>query len=244
MRRRRFLAGSVAVGAVAVAGCLGSGDDGDTVLDITDREEASEDPSFPVNGEELPSVEVPSPLHDSTIETDAFVGERETLLTFVFSRCPGPCHTLASTLAHVQAAAIDDGVAEEVALLPVTFDPETDTADVLADFYEANGADPHAANWHALRPETPADAETVVQDTFGVWYEEVPWDESGHGDHNGDHDGEMTFDHANLVVLANRDGYVERSYFGATGEDEDDFAAEITPPRVLDDWRTVHDEFA
>lgn len=243
MRRRRFLAGVTLTSTALVAGCLGDGLDDGTVLSMTDREEQAE--NFPVNGDELPSAEAPAPHHDTTVATDGFVGERETLLTFVFSRCPGPCHTLVSSLAHAQVAAEDDGYADEVALMPVTFDPEHDTPSVLADFCEANGADPHADNWYTLRPETPADAKAFTQDTFGVFFEEVPMEESGHGDH-GDHDDhgehDMTFNHVNLVVLANRDGYVERSYFGSTA-DTNDPDPEITPARILDDLETVRDHF-
>lgn len=231
MRRRRFLTTTAGVSTALLAGCLG--EDDPTVLDPFRSDVASEDLSYPANGERLPSVELPAPLHESTIATDDFVGTRETLITFVFTRCPGPCPTMTSTLAHVQAEAIDGGYADEVALMPITFDPEYDTPAVFEAFCRDTGADPHADNWFALRPETAESAEAVVQGEFGVWYEEVPMEESDHGDH-GDHgEDEMTFAHANLILLANRDGYVERAYAGQPP----------TTASVIDDLETVRDAF-
>lgn len=234
MRRRRFLAGVALAGGTTLAGCLG--DDSPTALEPTEREELLDEAAIPTNGDELPSATVDAPLHGDAVATDAFVGDRETLLTFIFTRCPGPCLTLTNSLAHVQTEAASAGYSDEVALMPTTFDPEHDTADVLAGFCEDRGADPHADNWYALRPETPDEAASVVNETFGVFFEEVPMDESTHGDHgeHGDQHDETTFNHTNLLVLANRDGYVERAYTGNPPSAAD----------VLDDLETVRDRFA
>lgn len=78
--RRRFLhaAGSVGV-ATGLAGCLSfeSAPDG-PVLDPPDRHEkrAEVGVPYPIYGEELPGVTVPAPLHDRTVSTRKFVGER------------------------------------------------------------------------------------------------------------------------------------------------------------------------
>ncbi len=237
MQRRTFLRLGAAAAGGAIAGCLG--DSSDTVLDEPDI--ADVDPEafvYPAHGEELPDVTLPAPLHDRDVSTREFVGERETLLTFIFTRCPGPCPGMTAALAHVQVDAAQEGYADEVALMPTTFDPESDDVDRLHEFSERNGADPTAENWLFLRPETPEEAGETVNDTFGVGFEEVPSEEDSHGDHD-DHgetldpdEGEKTFSHLNLVLLANRDGYVERAYQRVPRPDE-----------LLSDLATVRDGY-
>ncbi len=247
MDRRAYLLSLATTGTLSLAGCLGGGSR--TALARPDSQSAdSEDYPYPAHGEELPEVTVPSPLHDREVSTTEFVGERETLLTFVFTRCPGPCPALTATLAQVQAHAAGQGYAEEVALLPITFDPEHDEREVLREFSEANGASVEE-NWQFLRPETPEAAEDVVTNTFGVPFEEVllaeaeeahgDHDDAGHDDHDhDDHDDhdhggdETSFVHANLLLLVNRDGYVERAYTGPPP----------APTDVLDDLDAVREE--
>lgn len=230
MQRRSFLRGAGGVVTVAAAGCL-SGDETDpnTVLGPPERE-VDVDPealAYPAYGEELPDVTFPSPLHETEVSTREFAGSRETLVTFVFTRCMGPCPALTATLAQAQTTADAEGYTEEVAFMPITFDPEHDTPDRLREFSELNGADPTAENWHFLRPATPERAQELIEgrEQFGVAFEEVPVEESGHGsgqDGNRDTDQgkvlptegdrETSFAHTNLLLLANRDGYVERAY--------------------------------
>ncbi len=239
MQRRTFLHTGVAAAGVALAGCLGG--DSETVLDEPDLPDADPEAfAYPAHGEELPEVTFPAPLHDRDVSTTEFVGDRETLLTFVFTRCPGPCPGMTATLAHVQVDAIEEGYAEEVALMPTTFDPAYDDADRLHEFSERNGANPTADNWLFLRPETQEEADETVNDTFGVGFEEVPSEEDPHAGHDHDDHGETldpdegdtTFSHVNLVLLANRDGYVERAYQRVPRPDE-----------VLSDLQTVRDDY-
>lgn len=259
MQRRSFLRATLVSSGFAVAGCLGDGTDetgsDQTVLGPPDREYDVDpaDLAHPGYGEELPDVTLPSVLHDTDIATREFVGSRETLLTFVFTRCPGPCPALTATLAQVQTTAADESFEDEIACLPTTFDPEYDTAERLQEFSEINGADPMAESWHVLRPESAERAQTVVGEEFGVAFEEVPVEESDHGSHGDDEseetgdkgtnqgeelepekpDQETTFVHSNLLLLVNRDGFVERAY-----------ARE--PPRpdiVLADLKTVREGY-
>lgn len=238
MKRRTVLStGAVAAGTV-LAGCLGT--DSNTVLDGPDIERADpEDLAYPAHGEELPEIEFPAPLHDEEISTREFVGERETVLTFIFTRCPGPCPGLTTNLAHAQVNAQEDGYADEVAFMPTSFDPEHDDPDRLREFCERNGADPTAENWWVLRPETPQAAQRKINDVFYVGFEEVSTEEGGHGNHSTDlgetldpNEGDTTFSHANLIILANRDGYVERAYQRIPRPDE-----------LLGDLETVRDGY-
>lgn len=244
MHRRTYLRTVALSGTVAVAGCLGDDGNSNAVLDPPDREQ-DVDPealAYPAYGQELPAVTLPAPLHGTEVSTTEFVGERDSLVTFVFTRCLGPCPSLTASLAHVQGTAQEEGYADEIALMPITFDPETDTPDRIEEFCELNGADPDADNWLFFRPETPERAKEVVDGTFGVGFEKVPLD--GEGDHHEDGSeygtvlgpeagDEMTFAHTNLLLLVNRDGYVERAYTPQ-------------PPRpdvVLDDLEAVRDGY-
>jgi protein SCO1/2 len=239
MQRRTFLRLATVSAGGAIAGCLG-GDDSNTVLEEPFIEEADpEDLAYPAHGEELPDVTLPAPVHGRDVSTREFVGERETLLTFVYTRCPGPCPGMTAALAHVFVDAADEGYSDEVALMPMTFDPNYDDPERIRKFSERNGADPTAENWLFLRPETPERADEVVNGEFGVGFEEVPKSEGGHGNHNASQgetlnpdEGDTAFVHTNLVILANRDGYVERAY------------PEVPrPDQVLSDLRTVRDSY-
>ncbi|SFS88624.1 SCO family protein [Halostagnicola kamekurae] len=242
MRRRTYLASVSATGAALAAGCLNGGILGaeagspDTVLGPPDRPGESENYAYPAYGQELPEVTVPSPLHDREVTTTEFEGDRHVMMTFVFTRCHGPCPRLASRLAHVQADAAENGYESEVMFMPVTFDPAYDTAEQLRTFSAERGADPDAENWQFLRPESHEAAQEVVNDTFGIGFEKTETyteGTEGHGSNQSTDeqtnqstdtqssqsgDGEMQdmFTHVTLIILANKDGYVERAYSSQT----------------------------
>ena len=69
------------------------------------------------------SATVPAPLQDREFSTTEFVGQRHQMLTFVYTNCTTVCPGLTATLRHVQADSVEEGCADEVALLPTTFDP-------------------------------------------------------------------------------------------------------------------------
>lgn len=223
MHRRTFLRGAAAVTGVTVAGCLGDGGNPDTVLAPPDREYDvdPEDLAYPAYGQELPSATIPAPLKDREVTTTEFVGERESLVTFVYTNCPGPCPSLTASLAYVQEGAQDGGYADEVALMPISFDPEHDTTERIREFSEVNGADPTADNWFFLRPDSRERVEALVDETFGMATQRATPDGDGHSGHgeNGseygtvlDSEDNVVYVHSNLLLLVNRDGYVERAY--------------------------------
>lgn len=212
--RRTVLRGAgTAVVGLSTAGCLASernDEDGqaqNVVLDPPEQQERFEDADipFPYHGQQLPEVTVPAPLHDRTVTTTEFVGERHVMLTFVFTRCVDTCPALVSPLVQVQAESISEGFADRMAFLPTTFDIEHDTAAVLSEYNEKMGVNEEAGNWWFLRPKSEQRAEEVVNDTFGVYFEYVEPEQRNMA--------EMAWSHTNLVVLANANGYVERSYF-------------------------------
>ncbi|PAU82887.1 SCO family protein [Halorubrum salipaludis] len=231
--RRTFLrsAGTAALG-VSLAGCSGlplgsTGAAEDVALDPPENYEKRSDADlpYPIHGEELPEVSVPAPLHDREVSTREFVGDRHAMLTFVFARCSMTCPALTANLVQVQAESVAEGFADEMAFLPVTFDPEHDTAAELESYGEDRGVDREAGNWWFLRPEGDERARTVVTDAFGVAYEYIPKE---------DRDAEnMAYVHTNLIVLANADGYVERAYTGQVPN----------PADVVDDVRTLRERW-
>jgi len=219
MRRRTYLslAGSAAVaGTAGCLGALGGGDGTPTVLSEPDREYDSEDLPYPAWGERVPDVTVPAPLDGG--EVSARDVSQPALYTFFYSHCNTVCPVLISTMRNVQTHAANEGYGDEVSLLPVTFDPERDTADRLRTYAEEMNVDADADSWTFLRPESPERAEIVVSEAFGVAFERT---------HPDDMDAYM-FTHSALTFLVNRDGYVERAYRSkAPNEDQilDDLAA-------------------
>ncbi|ELY88488.1 SCO family protein [Natrinema altunense] len=215
--------GAAAIGA-SVAGCsaLNSAEsDGDRpVLPPPENHERIKESGIPhpIYGEEIPEATVPAPLHDRSVTTTAFTGDRHLMLTFVYTSCTTVCPGLTAALRRVQADATDRDYADEIAFLPMTFDPEYDTADVLESYGEDHGVDFDAGNWYFLRPETPDDAKRIVQDTFGVAFEQGN-ESSDTGDDGMDHsemDHNRQFVHTSLILLVNKEGVVERAYTGGS----------------------------
>ena len=219
MDRRTFLAGAGAAAAVGLAGCLDSvfggspGATDDVVLDepeyYDDPRESLEETDFqhpPIHADELPEATVPDALSGREISTREYVGDRHVVLTFIFARCTMVCPGLTAALAQVQANALEEGYADELAFMPMTFDPGHDEPDVLESFSEDVGAVPEEEGWHFLRPESEQRAQTVVQDRFGVLFDWVPEEEREMEN--------MAYTHTSTIILANADGYVERGYAG------------------------------
>jgi protein SCO1/2 len=253
MDRRTFLAGSATAGLASAAGCLGvlgsdsPGATDDVVLatpEKYDKLRESRDDGFlayPIHADRVPEATLPDALSDQQVSTRQFVGDRHVLLTFIYTRCFGPCLRLTAKLARVQSDAIENGYGDEFAFLPTTFDPEYDTPARLRTFCRERHAVLDAGNWYALRPENEQRVDAVVNETFGV---NVDWNSGesptsrgrrdagstvsplheGHdhgngnqsdGDGSGDISDQVT--HLSMIMLVNADGYVERTYTGSGG---------------------------
>ena len=210
------------VGALAgLAGCLdaldaiGLGASSETILD--EPSESRGDPIHPIHGDELPAFSVPDGITGETVTNEDFLDERAQLYTFVFTNCPdGACPALLQRLVSASHTAVDEGYEDDVAFVPITFDPERDTPEVLEAYTDAFGIDPTHPGWHFLRPETESAAAQLVNDDFGLPIERVDPDEVDHDhgddDHHGD-DGED--DHHD-------DSGDDHHDHGDDGDDEDD----------------------
>ncbi|MCQ4333545.1 SCO family protein [Natronomonas sp. F2-12] len=204
MNRRDSLRSIAAAGAVATAGCLGVlGGSGRTVLDPPEQDLSAA--AHPSHGDELPAVEFSDPIAGEEIATSDFEGERAMLLTFFYTNCPdGVCPALILRLRRAQEVAAEEGYIENSAFLPITFDPERDTAPVLEEYATQQGVNLEAGNWHFLRPESYEAGQTAIEEEFGLKIEKV---------YDSDYENlEYTFPHYGLILLANKQGVVERAY--------------------------------
>ena len=250
MKRRTYL-GASGIGALStLAGCLdslgaiGAGDGSDeTVLDPP--EQTRGEPIHPIHGDPIPAYSVPDALSGETVSDEDFRDERAQLYTFVYTNCVmGACPAMLQQLVTVNLAVRDEGYRDEAAFLPVTFDPERDTTEVLRNYVTNFGIDRTADDWYFLRPETYEAAEELVmtpksEGGFGLPIEKAPVEELT-GDDGGDNESdgntssstdlEYGFTHYALILLVNEQGIVERSYPNATS---------VPPSRIQDDMLTV-----
>jgi cytochrome oxidase Cu insertion factor (SCO1/SenC/PrrC family) len=88
--------------------------------------------------------------------TLADLAGRPLVLGALFSTCPGPCPSIARSLAHLQ----EELAGTDVLLVVVSVDPATDTPEVLARYAERVGADP--ARWIFLTGDE-AEVRAFVQ---------------------------------------------------------------------------------
>ncbi|QHS17697.1 SCO family protein [Halopenitus persicus] len=208
MDRRHYLRSLAGAGVVGTAGCLGSvpGFGNENVVLGPPEQDLSE-AAHPSYGDELPAVTLPDPIAGEEVSTARIFDERDraVLLTFFYTHCPdGVCPALIQRLRRAQEVAAEEGYGDDSAFLPITFDPERDTAEVLREYATQQGVSLEAGNWHFLRPETYEAGQTLLEEKFGLVIEKAPAD---------DYENlEYQFPHYGLILLANKRGYVERAY--------------------------------
>ncbi|PHQ38795.1 electron transporter SenC [Halorubrum persicum] len=210
MDRRTYLrslaATGVAAGTTATAGCAGmlggSGAEG-TILGPPEQDLS--EAVHPSYGDEMPDFTVPDPIAGEAISISEFEGDRAVLWTSFYTSCPdGVCPALILRLRRAQEYAAEQGFGDEAAFLPLTFDPERDTADVLREYAAQQAVDLDAGNWHFLRPESYEAGKELMMDNFGLKIEKTDGEQ---------YEGlEYAFPHYGLILLVNKKGIVERAY--------------------------------
>ena len=100
----------------------------------------------------------PSPdpaLVDESGKAVSLVGERQTLITFIFTRCAAIefCPRMAKQFAEVQAV-LKDREFPGLRLLSISLDPEHDRPELLKEYAVAVGADPAMWNFATADTET------------------------------------------------------------------------------------------
>ncbi|MEF8818077.1 MAG: SCO family protein [Haloferacaceae archaeon] len=235
MDRRDYLA-TVAGGSIALtAGCAGvvgsyTDTNPDVALGPPDRSADPEDLPYPAWGEQVPSVTLPAvdPATGAvTGAVDTAGVEEPYLSTFFFSNCNTVCPVLVSALREVQVHAVENGYADAVSFLPVTFDPERDTPAALAEYAARMNVVVDADNWTFLRPESVERATATVTDEFGVTFQKTMTDDGEPG---------WMYAHTGLVLLVNGDGFAERAYRPERGTAG---SIRFDEQTVIDDLRRV-----
>jgi len=209
MRKRTLLASVGSGVALSLSGCmgmLGSGSDGgsNTYLDAQEWDDV-DDPSklpFPTHGQALPSSTLPAPLRDDTEISIPEDFETDLLVTFIYTTCMTMCPRLTALMAQTQDYAREEGYTDEVSFVETTFDPARDDAEAFREWADDHRVEMDDGNWYFLRPETEDRAKEVVQDEYGVYFDKTEPE---------DMDAYM-FQHTGVILLANKQGYVERTY--------------------------------
>ncbi len=102
---------------------------------------------------------------------------RVVVLAFIFTSCPGVCPIISRQMAALQEDLRKPGLfPQKASMLSVTVDPETDSAEVLADYAKTYGADP--AGWRFLRDE-PSRLKKVLA-AYDEWTRLLPKGEIDH----------------------------------------------------------------
>lgn len=206
--RRTVLASLGSAATAGLAGCasvLGSPNDGESQTYLSEQE-FSVDPDaipYPTYGDRLPEATLGAPLRDAGELTvpDDFAGT-DVLMTFVYTTCMTMCPRLTAILAYVQGHSLSNGYGDRMSFVEMTFDPERDDAQKLRSWVDSHNVDMDAGNWYMLRPDSQERAKAVVGDTYGVAFERTQPE---------DMDRYM-YAHQGIILLANKQGYVERTY--------------------------------
>lgn len=110
----------------------------------------------------VPSVRVET--MDGTWITVPPVDGRATVVEFVYTGCPTICRVSGEALARLRARLVETGLAGRVLIVTLSFDPQTDTPESLADWGRRHGADGRV--WTVARPR-PADLPALL-DAYGI----------------------------------------------------------------------------
>lgn len=242
MNRRSYLGVLGTAGLATTAGCLdsvpGLGDDR-TALSAPDQRRG--DPIHPIHGEEFPEFSLPDPINGGAVSLSDLKDERAFLMTFIYTSCIDECGTLVRLLQLIQADALERGYDDDLALIAMTFDPETDTEAELRDYAAMFDVDLDAGHFHFLRPESNDEALDLINERFGVpaqlHDEDSSHDEQNHDDENeihSDHDHGSPGLHYYMLFLVNEQGIVERSYPNVVESRE-----ETRPNAIIKNVRTV-----
>ncbi|MCR8659491.1 SCO family protein [Paenibacillus endoradicis] len=147
--------------------------------------------------EAVPSVKDPAPnftlndLDNNPVTLDSTDG-KVRLVYFYFASCPDVCPPTTFLISQVQEILKEKGdLGTEVEIISITFDPVTDTPEVITNFANKVGVD--FDHWTFLRGETSEEMIQLARE-FSV---AVMYDEEA-----------KTFYHNNPLILVDQDGNI------------------------------------
>ncbi len=144
--------------------------------------------------------------HDAPVLFEGLRG-KPALMSFIYTRCPMPemCPATMLRFQEVQNALSEEQRAG-IRLITVSFDPEYDTPEVLAEYAELWDVD--GSFWSVLTG-TESDIHRIAS-SYGLWYEQT---EDGN------------FDHAMYSMILLPDGSLHRILTGTAWDAEETAAA-------------------
>ena len=119
---------------------------------------------------------------------------KAVVVSFIFTRCPGPCPLLTAKLVGIQKQ-LGDAFGKDVFFLSVSVDPEYDRPEVLKRYAETLGSD--LIGW-AFLTGTAAQVRDVTRQ-YGVFHQQQ---------------ASANVDHNLLTSLIDRDGNLRLQYMG------------------------------
>ncbi len=146
---------------------------------------------------------------------------RVTVLSFIYTRCAAPnaCPYATGVLSQLHRASLDDEtLARSLRLVSLSFDPEYDTPERLADYAEVMRDEKSGCEWRFATAKSQADLESVLN-AYGqaVDKRQNPADPQG------------PLYHILRVFLIDREGRIRNIYSSGT----------LDPRLVLADVRTL-----
>lgn len=122
---------------------------------------------------------------------------------FIFTRCPGACPQMTSTLQDVFR---DFGANPDFKLVSISVDPDHDTPEILSAFAETYEADPN--RWHFLTGANPF-IQKLSQEQFKIAAAETP------------------ASHSLRFILVDRNGDIRGYYHSTDPEDVEQMRADL-----------------
>ena len=135
------------------------------------------------------------------------------IVYFYFASCPDVCPPTTYKLGEFQDMLRKDGrLGTEVELISISFDPETDTDDVIRTFAERTGAE--LEGWHFVRGDSRDQMIELAREfDVAVIYDDV----------------EKTFYHTNPIIIVDENNFIRTQVNGSPNEAAGDepFTADV-----------------
>lgn len=131
----------------------------------------------PLPGDSVYQLDLPLSTHHGDERRLGDTRGRPTIVSMFYASCPAACPMLISDIKAIEQQ-LPPGVRDQLQVVLVTFDPETDTPEALARLAADHGVD--GARWTLAATPDPADVRSLAA-VLGISYRRL---ESGHYNHS------------------------------------------------------------